>query len=148
MKPSAELASDPEAVQSLQCLVRERLRDFGIALKAPKKRVFPVTPMRAPVSSRKVFGRPLRDLQLHAIFLEGYEVTVPRFLSSIIDYLKRHKETEGLFRKAGSTARQKALRAEVETLVQILYHLFLLPLKLELIQVFVQGSLTEGEGLV
>jgi hypothetical protein len=62
MKPAAELASDPEAVQGLHSLVRDRLRDLGLVLKAPKKRVFPVTPMRAPSSSRKVFGRPLRDL--------------------------------------------------------------------------------------
>ena len=115
MKPCSDLASDPEAVQSLHGLTKERLREYNIILKAPKKRVFPVTPMRPPTSSRKVFGRALRDLAPNTVLLDDSEVVVPHFLSSVIDYLKQHLETEGLFRKAGSAARQKLLRAEVET---------------------------------
>ena len=115
MKPVSELASDPEAIQMLHGLARERLREFGIVLKAPKKRVFPVTPMRPPTTNRKVFGKPLRDLAPNSVLLNGYEVIVPHFLSSVIEYLKLHKDTEGLFRKAGSAARQKLLRSEVES---------------------------------
>ena len=114
MKPSSDLASDPEALQSLHGLARERLREYGIVLKAPKKRVFPVTPMRPPASSKKVFGRPLRDLAPNTVLLDDNEVVVPHFLFSVIRYLQQHKDTEGLFRKAGSAARQKLLRAEVE----------------------------------
>ena len=61
-------------------LVKDRLGDYGVVLKAPKKRVFPVTPMRAPASSRRVFGRPLRDLAPNSVVLEGSEVIVPHFL--------------------------------------------------------------------
>jgi hypothetical protein len=115
MKPCSELASDPEAVQSLHGLARERLRELGIVLKAPKKRVFPVTPMRPPTSNRKVFGKPLRDLAPNSVLLDDNEVVVPHFLSSVVEYLRKHKDTEGLFRKAGSAARQKLLRSEVES---------------------------------
>jgi hypothetical protein len=91
MRPCSDFASDVEAQQSLHGLVRERLRDFGVVLKAPKRRVFPVTPMRHPSASKKVFGKALRDLALNSVVLEGSEVIVPHFLSSIIDYLRRHK---------------------------------------------------------
>lgn len=91
MKPCSDFASDVEAQQNLHSIVRERLREVGITLKAPKKRVFPVTPMRHTSSSKKVFGKPLRDLALNSVLLDGSEVIVPHFLSSILDYLRIHK---------------------------------------------------------
>ena len=47
-----------------------------------------------------------------------YEVTIPHFLSSIVAYLDRPEclETDGIFRKAGSSARQKKLRQEIEVI--------------------------------
>jgi hypothetical protein len=47
------------------------------------------------------------------VLIDDSEVVVPHFLSSVVDYLKKHKDTEGIFRKAGSAARQKLLRSEV-----------------------------------
>ena len=48
--------------------------------------------------------------------LNRYEVTIPHFLSSMMKYLIRPEclNADGIFRKAGSTARQKKLREEIE----------------------------------
>ena len=50
----------------------------------------------------------------NVVGLANYEVTIPHFLSSILAFLKDHIQTEGLFRKAGSAARQKIIRNEIE----------------------------------
>lgn len=115
MKPLGDLTNtDPEVSQRLQIFARERLRDLGITIKAPKKRVFPVTPMKTNATNSKFFGRPLRDLPPQAVVIESGEVEAPHFLTSVINYLNEHKDTEGLFRIAGSKPRQKLLQAEVE----------------------------------
>ena len=129
MKPAALCAQD--APETLSELVKERLRSHGISVPKKKTRGFMATPGRSQSSGTasrastktpkgaagvrgKVFGRPLRDLMANAVALDNYEVTIPHFLSSILAYLKDHILTEGIFRKAGSAARQKTIRNEIE----------------------------------
>ena len=47
---------------------------------------------------------------------DSFELTAPHFLSSILSHLSQPDciKTDGLFRKAGSSARQKKLREEIE----------------------------------
>ena len=42
------------------------------------------------------------------------QLLVPHFLVAILNWLRGRLETDGLFRKAGSAGRQRAMRVEIE----------------------------------
>ena len=74
-------------------------------------------------SSHTVFGKAIEDLKPACCIFTvedgaGEEIIVktPNFLVSILKFLRDHLETEGLFRKAGSTGQTKALRLDVHEL--------------------------------
>jgi hypothetical protein len=58
-----------------------------------------------------VFRVPLHHLDHEVVLLKcGTTVEVPGFVARACSYIKQHIETEGIFRKAGSASRQKALK--------------------------------------
>lgn len=121
MKHCSSLANDPEGLRGLHGLCREKLKAFGVGVSKPHKaktRHFPGTPGKKSTAATisTVFGRPLRDLAPTSVLLDGGvgELRVPHFLLAILNYLSDQLETDGLFRKAGSAGRQRALRAEIE----------------------------------
>ena len=128
MKHSSSLCNDPESLRGLHGLCRERLKELGITSSRQQKsktRHFPSTPgkkstnpnAKTPSKSAKqsVFGRPLRDLPPTSVIIgQEIQLQVPHFLAAILNFLRDHLNTDGLFRKAGSAGRQKVLRANVE----------------------------------
>jgi len=56
---------------------------------------------------------PLHHLDQEAVLLNcGTAVEVPCFVARACSYIKQQIGTEGIFRKAGSTSRQKELKVE------------------------------------
>lgn len=122
-KHCSSLSNDPESLRGLHGLCRERLKDLGISASRTSKsksRHFPATPGKKLASTpsknskSSVFGRPLRDLAPTSVEIEAFDLQVPHFLVSILSFLRNHLDTDGIFRKAGSAQRQRALRVEVE----------------------------------
>lgn len=126
MKHCSSLSNDPESLRGLHGLSRERLKELGVATSRPAKSKtrhhFPATPGKKSATAtpsakqNKVFGRPLRDLAPSSIVINSGQVDlqVPHFLVAILNFLRGHLETDGLFRKAGSAGRQRNLRVEIE----------------------------------
>ena len=126
MKNCSNLATDPDSLRGLHGLARERLKELGISVSRTQKsklRHFPATPGKksnsvanTPKAAQNVFGRPLRDLAPSSVILEenSEQLLVPHFLVAILNWLRDRLETDGLFRKAGSAGRQRALRVEIE----------------------------------
>lgn len=60
---------------------------------------------------RKIFGLPLNKLDFTDVKLSnGLASRVPTFVSEACLRIMNHIEFEGLFRKAGSSSRQKEIR--------------------------------------
>lgn len=60
---------------------------------------------------RRIFGLPLSKLDFTDVKLSnGSASRVPKFVSDACLRILDHIETEGLFRKAGSSSRQKEIR--------------------------------------
>ncbi|KAM8921239.1 rho GTPase-activating protein 11A [Pelodytes ibericus] len=100
--------------QSLARLaVTQHLRSYGIKIKHWNKQR-PDTGRGPPgaTHSCKVFGAPLHALP--QVYVEDYG-NIPGFLVHICKHLEHHAHTEGLFRKSGSVARQKLLKAKLES---------------------------------
>ena len=130
MKHCSSFASDPESLRGLHGLCREKLKEHRVSASRPAKskiRNFPATPGKkssngsaaTPSASKSqkatVFGRPLRDLAPSTVILEDTDdLLVPHFLVAILNFLRGHLDTDGLFRKAGSAGRQKLLRVDIE----------------------------------
>lgn len=58
-----------------------------------------------------LFRQALQYLKLADAFLEnGTVVQVPQFIVEACSYILDHCETEGIFRKAGSAAKQREIR--------------------------------------
>jgi hypothetical protein len=63
------------------------------------------------VEKTGVFKVPLHRLHHEVVLLNcGTAVEVPGFVARACSHIKQHIETEGIFRKAGSTSRQKELK--------------------------------------
>ena len=123
MKHLSTLGQDIEGLRNLQGLCTERLKELGVGASRAQKnktRHFPTTPGKkaavsgTPCKSKAVFGKPLRDLGPSSVIFDGEDIRVPHFLVAILNYLREHIETDGLFRKAGSTGRQRNLRLSIE----------------------------------
>lgn len=62
-------------------------------------------------TSHKIFNVHLKDLDYSDVMLSnGNLCRVPTFLVNICDRILQDVEIEGLFRKAGSAARQREIR--------------------------------------
>lgn len=63
------------------------------------------------VAHRKIFGLPLHKLDFVDVKLSNGSLTrVPNFVSDACSRVMEHIDVEGLFRKAGSSSRQKEIR--------------------------------------
>ena len=120
----------PPDLEFAQDLIRSRLTDLGYQQPhhGPKSKnnrnnknnnPLPKTPGKAVSSAARIFGRPLRDLRQMCVPMmpqdpEEEMMMVPEFLVALCDHLRPHLDTEGIFRKSGSAARQKSLRKSLE----------------------------------
>lgn len=60
---------------------------------------------------RKIFGVPLHKLDFADVKLSNGSLSrVPRFVSDACSRVMTHIDVEGLFRKAGSSSRQREIR--------------------------------------
>lgn len=91
----------------LSAIIINELRDiFGIKYRKDKK-----IKSHHQNGNRRIFGVPLKDLELTEVKLSGGAVCrVPYFVDDACNYLMQNVEIEGMFRKAGSAARQKEIR--------------------------------------
>ncbi|XP_028392970.1 rho GTPase-activating protein 11A-like isoform X2 [Dendronephthya gigantea] len=98
---------------AVRAVVRRRLKEIGI--KAPKLK------LRSDYkidhgsydNPNAVFGIPLDRLTTKNIGCNDY-CPVPRFLVEATTCLENHLSSEGLFRKSGSSVRQRQLRKTIE----------------------------------
>jgi len=129
-----EFAEDLQKFQNLRTHCRDRLKDLGVTINRTRSKslqsllVFSRSlnkkSSRRPSlqSSHTVFGKAIEDLKpaccIFTVEDSSREVIVkaPNFLVSILKFLRDHLETEGLFRKAGSTGQTRALRLDVHEL--------------------------------
>ncbi|XP_078262508.1 rho GTPase-activating protein 11A-like isoform X2 [Rhinoraja longicauda] len=97
----------------LRLAVVQHLRDNGIKVKHWNR----INCNRGPPGRDKkiiyneVFGTPLHALPLCT--LPGH-ASLPQFLVDACNYLEKHIDTEGLFRKSGSVSRLRVLKAKVD----------------------------------
>jgi len=96
-------------LNSLKTLVIQDLKDLGI--KVPKLKKSKAKEDSADIGEQGVFGCHLN--RLNCLLVDGCGL-VPKFLINAVTLLERHINTEGLFRKSGSVARQKELRENIE----------------------------------
>ncbi len=67
--------------------------------------------------TQRIFGRPIRDLSMVYVQLSKGDdaILVPKVLSVVCSRLEGQLGQEGLFRKAGSSCRQRQLREALES---------------------------------
>jgi len=91
-------------------------------METPKPAKRSLVPFSTPGSSNtpaqqgRVFGKRLTDLS--TLFVEVEENTdlfVPKFMVNACQYIEEHLNSVGIYRLAGSAARQKNIRKELET---------------------------------
>lgn len=109
---AAARAQDAAAAAERQLAATE-LRRMG--LRVPTVKATPATPRQvAPPSGWLLFGaEPEEQPQQASHLLEG--VAVPWFLDESVRVLVSHASTEGILRKSGSLARQRLLKASLES---------------------------------
>lgn len=64
--------------------------------------------------SNRIFSVSLDLLELKEVKINGGNVTIPKFVQDACNFVIANINTEGLFRKAGSTTRQKQIKAGLE----------------------------------
>ncbi|XP_035692312.1 uncharacterized protein LOC118426852 isoform X2 [Branchiostoma floridae] len=109
MKFLSELDDDRFA----RVVIAQDLKEFGIKIPKVKK---------SSKSQDKhhhspgvgVFGRRLTNLPTVPVSTPAGTYQVPTFLVTTVNFLEEHIETEGIFRKSGSHARQKDLKIKVD----------------------------------
>ncbi|XP_067012307.2 uncharacterized protein [Anabrus simplex] len=100
----------------LHCVILQAIRSIGV------KHTFKKCPFckRSHVSKRmssttSVFRKPLDQLNAVQVKLGyGTEVEIPVFLVEACKHIEENSDVEGLFRKAGSSARQKEIKVSIE----------------------------------
>ncbi|XP_018328100.1 rho GTPase-activating protein 11A-like [Agrilus planipennis] len=99
--------NDVNKKEEIRNAVIEELRSFGIKYR-PKKSRQNVQEQRR---GNRVFGISLHLLPMQTVTLEsGQQLTVPKLLHKLCSYTLTMIETEGLFRKEGSKARQNEIK--------------------------------------
>ncbi|CAL1270240.1 unnamed protein product [Larinioides sclopetarius] len=96
----------------LYTTVFSELKHMGI--KVPKVKKFKSNILKQEKiiqpSKSRIFGVSLADQEL----ISDCDSVLPKFIVSSISYLREHSNKVGLFRKAGSNARQRELRLKLE----------------------------------
>lgn len=92
----------------LSAIIINELREtYGIKYRKEKKQ----KSIQDKLNQRKIFNVPLDKLEMTDVILANGGITqVPLFVSDACQRILEHVSTEGLFRKAGSTARQREIR--------------------------------------
>lgn len=121
------LMNDVEKNEDVQNIVIKNLRSLGIKYRSKKiskkhqvwiqftiyiwtkKYIFLF--LQDNLAANNVFNKPLNTLQLHTIkMVNNASLQIPQLVHELCSYISCHLETEGIFRKAGSTARQKEIK--------------------------------------
>lgn len=97
----------------VRAVVRRRLKEIGIKVPKIKLRTDCKIDHGSYVNRNVVFGVPLDRLTTKNIGCNTYH-PVPRFVVKATECLENHLGSEGLFRKSGSSVRQRQLRKTVE----------------------------------
>jgi len=105
-------------------LVLKELRSQGLQpkLETPKPSKRSLVPFSTPGSSNtpapqgRVFGKRLTDLSTLFVDIDEHSnIFVPKFVVTAVNYIENHINSVGIYRLAGSNARQKNLRREIES---------------------------------
>ncbi|XP_066282562.1 serine-rich adhesin for platelets-like isoform X2 [Branchiostoma lanceolatum] len=108
MKFLSELDDDRFA----RVVIAQDLKEFGI--KVPKIKKSSKSQDKNHSPGVGVFGRRLTNLPTVPVSTPAGSYQVPTFLVTTVNFLEEHIETEGIFRKSGSHARQKDLKIKVD----------------------------------
>ncbi|CAH1261715.1 ARHGAP11A [Branchiostoma lanceolatum] len=108
MKFLSELDDDRFA----RVVIAQDLKEFGI--KVPKIKKSSKSQDKNHSPGVGVFGRRLTNLPTVPVSTPAGTYQVPTFLVTTVNFLEEHMETEGIFRKSGSHARQKDLKIKVD----------------------------------
>ncbi|XP_023033987.1 rho GTPase-activating protein 11A [Drosophila willistoni] len=94
---------------ALSNLIINELKEIGVKHKEKK------TKQTENKSSQRLFRQKLDYLRLTDAFLaNGTVVQVPQFITEACSHILEHVDTEGIFRKAGSMAKQREIRKFLE----------------------------------
>ena len=117
----------PSDLDALRAVARARMTQLGVKkvsgsmIRGPKQpQATPRTPA-AKVDPHRVFRRPLRDLSM-VMASDPEGVLVPKFLSALCEFLRASPDrldTEGIFRRSGSSARQRSLRHLMASVIDV-----------------------------
>ncbi|XP_078672468.1 uncharacterized protein LOC144911869 isoform X1 [Branchiostoma floridae x Branchiostoma belcheri] len=108
MKFLSELDDDRFA----RVVIAQDLKEFGIKVPKIKKSSKSQDKYHSPGVG--VFGRRLTNLPTVPVSTPAGTYQVPTFLVTTVNFLEEHIETEGIFRKSGSHARQKDLKIKLD----------------------------------
>lgn len=104
--------NDVHNKDELCTLVIDELKYFGVKCRREKKKQSTAT----GINCRRIFRQPLHLLELtDVILVNGSVVQIPKFVADACNRILEQVETEGIFRKAGSSLRQKEIRTTLET---------------------------------
>lgn len=105
------LINNIENKEEIISLVVNELRSHGIKFRKEKRNKNGQEPR-----CQRIFNAPLHTLELTDVILaNGGIVQVPLFVSDACQRILEQINTEGLFRKAGSSKRQQEIKANLET---------------------------------
>ncbi|KAG8560697.1 hypothetical protein GDO81_015082 [Engystomops pustulosus] len=104
------MKQSPDYHSLARLAVIQHLRSHGIKIKHWNSKTRS-DQAKGAVHTGKVFGAPLHTLPQLNIPVYG---NIPSFLVAACKYLEENVDTEGLFRKSGSVARQKLLKTKLE----------------------------------
>ncbi|XP_055851738.1 uncharacterized protein LOC129916007 [Episyrphus balteatus] len=97
--------------EKLSTLVIQELKEIGVKYRKDKK----IKPSQEKTCRKRIFRTHLHLLELTDVILaSGSVVQIPRFVADACNRILEQVETEGLFRKAGSSLRQKEIRISLE----------------------------------
>ncbi|XP_049829558.1 uncharacterized protein LOC126268092 isoform X4 [Schistocerca gregaria] len=105
-----------ECTEELQHTILRTLKDMGVKHRLKKLNVNKYSQLRATGNDGRLFKKPLHQLQCQKITLEsGCEAEVPTFIIEACKCIEENCGTEGLFRKAGSNARQRQIKTHLDS---------------------------------
>uniref|UniRef100_A0A182Q5S1 Rho-GAP domain-containing protein n=1 Tax=Anopheles farauti TaxID=69004 RepID=A0A182Q5S1_9DIPT len=109
---SRVLINDLDNKEELYAVLLDELRKSGIKYRKEKNS----KASQEKPKCKRIFKTPLHALELTDVLLaNGGIVQIPVFVSNACQFILENVDTEGLFRKAGSTKRQAEIRTGLES---------------------------------
>ncbi|KAH1001122.1 hypothetical protein HUJ04_013373 [Dendroctonus ponderosae] len=103
--------NDVNRKEEIRSIAVQHLRKYGIKYRPKKQR--PVT--QAQICGKKLFKVPLDGLATETVTLpNGQQLIVPKRLQEMCTYILSKVQTEGIFRKEGSKARQHEIKLSLD----------------------------------